>query len=305
MRWQQKAKIMNLCSKLPFGGGIYKVIQKKFGRLRANPMARLPAQAEMTKWILDDGQEIIGKRFFEVGTGHVPIAPIGFFLCGAQSTVTVDLHRRIDWGVTRDSLKWIASHKNEVFRYYSNLVGKNLFDQRFELLESCRHDPYVFFQKAGIDYLAPMDAAETSLPSNFIDYHFSLTVLEHIPLSIIHRISLEAKRILKPNGMAVHFVDLSDHFQHSDQTISSINFLRYSESEWNRIAGNEFAYCNRLRVSDYLSKWEKMGFKIHRKEIFTDEQCQKVLDAGFLVDEMFQNYNIDDLCSTKLRVALK
>lgn len=268
-------------------------------------MARLPAQTEMTKWILDEGREIIGKRLFEVGTGHVPVTPIGFFLCGAQSTVTVDLHRRIDWGLTRDSLKWIASHKNDVFRYYSNLVGENLFDQRFELLQSRWHDPYDFLKKAGIDYLAPMDAADTQLPNNSIDYHFSVTVLEHIPLPVIQSIFLEAKRILKPNGMAVHFVDMSDHFQHTDQTISRINFLRYSESEWNRIAGNEFAYCNRLRVSDYLSKWKEMGFRIHRKEILIDEQSQKVLHGGFLVDEMFRKYTMDDLCTTQLRVVLK
>jgi SAM-dependent methyltransferase len=286
-------------------GGGYKLIQKTFGRLKANPMARMPAQAEMAKWILDEGQGIIGKRFFEVGTGHVPVAPIGFFLCGAQSTITVDLHRRIDWGLTRESLEWIANHKKEVFGNYKGVLEKDLFEQRFELLQSCQHDPPQFFKRAGIDYRAPMDAADTQLPHNCIDYHFSITVLEHIPLPVIQSIFLEAKRILKPNGMAVHFVDLSDHFQHTDQTISRINFLCYSETEWNRIAGNEFAYCNRLRVSDYLSKWEEMGFEIQRKEIFIDEQSQKVLQAGFLVDEMFQNYSIDDLCSTQLRIALK
>lgn len=268
-------------------------------------MARLPAQAEMAKWILDAGQGIDGKRFFEVGTGHVPVAPIGFFLCGAQSIVTVDLHRRIDWGLTRQSLEWIANHKNEVFNNYKNVVENDLFEQRFELLQSCQHNPSVFFKKAGIDYLAPMDAANTNLPHNSIDYHFSITVLEHIPLPVIQGIFFEAKRILKPNGMGTHFIDLSDHFQHTDQTISRINFLQYSESEWNRIAGNEFAYCNRLRVSDYLSKWEEMGFELRRKEIFIDEQSQKVMHEGFSVDKMFQNYSMDDLCSTQLRIALK
>ena len=40
----------------------------------------------------------------------------------------------------------------------------------------------------------------------------------------------------------MHFVDLSNHFQHQDQSITRINFLKFSDLEWNRIAGNEFAY---------------------------------------------------------------
>jgi hypothetical protein len=108
MRYQNKAWIMKLCASLPGEGALYRYIQKIFGRLKADPMSRLPAQAEIAKWIRDAGQDIVGIRFFEVGTGHVPVAPIGFFLCGAGSVVTVDLHRRIEWGLTRKSLEWMA-----------------------------------------------------------------------------------------------------------------------------------------------------------------------------------------------------
>ena len=48
-------------------------------------------------------------------------------------------------------------------------------------------------------------------------------------------------------------VDYSDHFSHSDQTISSINFLRYSDDEWQRYAGNRYMYMNRLRHDDVLA----------------------------------------------------
>ena len=43
MRWQTKAKIMKSCAFLP-AGGIYRFIQKTFGRLKADPMSRIPAQ---------------------------------------------------------------------------------------------------------------------------------------------------------------------------------------------------------------------------------------------------------------------
>jgi hypothetical protein len=31
----------------------------------------------------------------------------------------------------------------------------------------------------------------------------------------------------------VHNIDFTDHFSHSDPSISSVNFLQFSESQWN------------------------------------------------------------------------
>ena len=70
-----------------------------------------------------------------------------------------------------------------------------------------------------------------------MDYHISTTVFEHIPRADIARILKEAKRILKKGGVAIHFIDLSDHFQHQDKSITRINFLRYSDEEWDKIGG--------------------------------------------------------------------
>lgn len=83
---------MKACATLP-AGGIYRFIQKKFGRLKANLMTRIPAQVKMARWILEMGGKIEGRTVFEVGTGHCPIVPIDFFLCGANKVITVDLHK--------------------------------------------------------------------------------------------------------------------------------------------------------------------------------------------------------------------
>lgn len=77
----------------------------------------------------------------------------------------------------------------------------------------------------------------------------------------------EAFRLLKKDGVALHFIDLSDHFQQQDASIAEFNFLRYSESEWERIAGNEFAYTNRLRTSDSLSIFREVSFVVLRKNV--------------------------------------
>ena len=98
---------------------------------------------------------------------------------------------------------------------------------------------------------------------------------------------------------------MSDHFQHQDKSITSINFLRYSEKEWDKIAGNQFAYCNRLRVSDYFALFKEVGFDVCHKEVQEDKEARESMKSGFVVDERFRGYKVDDLCVTELRVTLK
>ncbi|MFM7529689.1 MAG: class I SAM-dependent methyltransferase [Nodosilinea sp.] len=104
-----------------------------------------------------------------------------------------------------------------------------------------------------IEYIAPGDASHLDMPENLIDFHTSYTVFEHIPPENIIAILKEGRRILKKNGIFVHCIDYSDHFSHSDKSISSINFLQFSNDQWHRIAGNRYAYTNQLRHDDFLN----------------------------------------------------
>jgi SAM-dependent methyltransferase len=305
VRWQRKAAIMRVAARLPFGDRLYRWGQKAIGRLRADPMNRLPMQVEMVRWLGHRGTSVQGASLFEVGAGHIPIVPIGFFLSGAARVITVDLHRRIDWGLTRDSLEWIASHRGEVQELYADVLPGGFFDERFAVVAKWRDNPSRFLKEAGIEYMAPTDAAHTDLPSQSMDCHFSVTVLEHIPPAVLADIFAEAKRVLRPNGTAIHFVDLSDHFQHQDQSITRINFLRFSDSEWIRIAGNEFAYCSRLRAGDYLRLFQEAGFAIARIETLTDPESFLALKNGLPIDSEFRAHANDELGATALKMMLR
>ena len=270
-------------------------------------MSRIPSQIEMARWIFDMGGKVEGKTFFEVGTGHNPIVPIGFFFCGAEKVITVDLHRSLDFGILKKSLVWMSENRDEICGYYDGVTNPQIAQiiERMDLIDRLKEMPEKFLSEANIQYLAPADAADTGLPDASVDYHISTTVFEHIPGVDIKRILKEAKRILKKDGMAIHFIDLSDHFQHQDKSISRINFLRYSDKEWNKIAGNEFAYCNRLRVSDCLALFKEAGFDVCRKEATVDDEARKNMENGFMVDEKFRGYSVDELCVAGFRVALK
>jgi len=306
MRWKHKAAIARACARLPLGAKLYKIGQKRLGQLRAQPEVRLTAQVEMVRWLIKYGMPVLKGNFLEVGTGHIPVIPIGFYLAGAEQTITVDANRRIDWDLTRASLEWIAAHHARLaILYNGDIVDKALFDERFATLTESMSNPRRFFEKAGIRYLAPGNAAHTELPSASFDCHFSMTVLEHIPADVLSDIFTEAKRILRPEGVALHFIDPSDHFQHQDRSITPINFLKYSDEEWLRLAGNEFTYCNRLRASDFLKLASDAGFIKVRCETTIDEPSKSVIRSGFVIAERFARYKLDDLCTRTLRVMWK
>jgi Methyltransferase domain len=302
MRWQRKAAIARVCAQLPFGEHLYRAGQRRFGELRAQPARRLGAQVEMARWLSSSGMGVEGRDFFEVGTGHIPVVPIGFFLSGARQCITVDLHRRIDWDLTRETLHWIATHQDELGALYQQVTRREVFRERLARLVELRDKPTQFFDQAAVRYMAPRDAAHTGLASASLDCHFSMTVLEHVAPPALEGILREARRILKPGGAALHFIDPGDHFAHSDRSISAINFLRYSARDWQRVAGNEFAYCNRLRASDFLSMAARVGFCAARTEIEVDKSAKQLLAQSFPLDSGFRHYEVDDLCATSLRV---
>ena len=113
--------------------------------------------------------------------------------------------------------------------------------------------------RIGIDYLAPADARNLPFDNDYFDAHVSYTVLEHIPRDVLRDIFIEAKRIVRPAGVILHNVDFTDHFSHSDRHISAINFLKFNECDYDRLAGNKFMYMNRLRDDDFRALWHELS----------------------------------------------
>jgi len=302
--WKVKAAVMKICDWLPFGGKIYKGIQKTIGRLDADPMSRIPLQIEIVKWLEKSGRRVNGMRVLEVGTGHLPIVPIGLFICGALEVITVDLNRRLDWQLTAKALQWIASNEECIYSLYGGIVSKQELDERLGLIKSQKYQPENFCKLANITYLAPADATKLNLPNESIDLHLSVTVFEHIPRDILSGIMSEAKRLLTKDGVALHAIDLSDHFEHTDKSIPKINFLRFSDKQWKIIAGNQFAYCNRLRASDYLSIFRGQNWTIENVITEIDSGSVEVISSGWEFDKLFAEYKVDDLCTITLWVLL-
>jgi SAM-dependent methyltransferase len=106
------------------------------------------------------------------------------------------------------------------------------------------------------EYLTGGVASLAQIPSETVSFCFSNAVLEHIPRNEFETLARELYRLLKPGGVSIHRVDLSDHLG------GGLNNLRFSEKLWE---GNLFRrsgfYTNRLRFGELLQLFRGAGFK--------------------------------------------
>jgi hypothetical protein len=91
-------------------------------------------------------------------------------------------------------------------------------------------------------------------------------------------------------------IDYSDHFSHADESISAINFLQYSDTEWSGYADNRYMYMNRLRHDDLIRLFESSGHRVLAVTTDVDDRARALLEAGALsVDERFRDKSHDIL----------
>jgi hypothetical protein len=139
------------------------------------------------------------------------------------------------------------------------------------------------------------------LPAGSIDLQTSYTVFEHIPRPVLASILRESSRLLANGGVTCHHIDPSDHFSHEDSTISAIHFLRFSETEWERYAGNQFAYHNRMRVHQYRQLYEDCGHSLLQWKEVVDPRSLAEIRSGFPLHAEFQSLAPEILSTTVVR----
>lgn len=305
MGYRLKAAIQQVVALLPNGlaNTAYYFLQRRFGRLRE--IDPLPYFQNALTLIRAAGPAncIDGRVVFEVGTGRTANIPLAFWLAGAKRVITFDLNRYLRPELMLESIHACRPRLIEIVQLFKN-NGVPLHQDRLQALIACESASSVL-TLAGIEYHAPADAAGTGLADASIDWHVSVNVLEHIPPQILIAILTEARRILRPDGLLIHQVDPSDHFAHTDHSLHAVNFLRYSESQWKRIAGNQFMYQNRLRFPEYLRMVDETGFRITASETEIDGPALSQLNKGFPVHVDFRHYAPEDLAVTKLIFSAK
>ncbi len=299
MHWKLKAAIQNAVAFLPasISYAVYYAMQRRWGSLKnLNPSSRLAAGIGIWNRIRLQGYDPTGRVFFELGTGRVPLAPLAYWLMGAEKTITLDINPYVKAELVVDSLRYIANGNQQIRALFGPLLHNKRFDDLVAFSQGPGFSLTDFLKLCRIEYIAPGYAEKTNLPSESIDFHTSHTVIEHISPGTLRVMLEEGNRIVKPNGLFVHGVDYSDHFSHSDGHISPINFLRYSNDEWRRYARNQYMYVNRIRHDDIIALLQSVGHEILATELDIDQQTYRFLaDGNFQLDARFNTKSLETL----------
>jgi SAM-dependent methyltransferase len=296
MKWKHKALVQRLIARLPEHMSLpaYYFLQRRFGGLgRVDHLYTLNQGRRILDRIVAQKRPIASRVFLEVGTGRALNIPITLWLCGAEEVITVDLNPYLQEAMVFELIGYIRCHGEEACQSLKPYADEPGFRARLHRLISSEGNLSRLLAMMNVRYLAPADAAALPLPSESIDYHVSSTVFEHVPPDALERILAEGKRLLRDGGLFVHGISLSDHFSHSDKSISSINFLQFTEDEWAHYAGNRFMYHNRLRIDDYLALFERVGIAIVSVASTLDERAAEELRKGFPLDGRFKNKSIE------------
>ncbi len=112
-----------------------------------------------------------------------------------------------------------------------------------------------------LNYLAPMTLKQINDENLKFDACISSTTLEHLPKKELVESFYLLKSIVKSNGVISAVIDYSDHYSHTDTSISNLNFLRFSEDQWKKY-NTKMLFQNRLRHQDYREIFKKIGFTI-------------------------------------------
>ncbi len=126
-------------------------------------------------------------------------------------------------------------------------------------------------QDYGIYYIAPYDTTKTHLGNKSIDACISTNTLEHIPKSDIISIFNELHRILKDEGIISAIIDYSDHYAHTDDSISLLNFLKFTPHQWKKY-NHKFNFQNRLRHYEYINIFKNAGFTVIKENLIYAEK---------------------------------
>lgn len=222
---------------------------------------------------------IAGQKTLELGTGWYPVIPISLFLCGVERVHTVDISNLlnkekfettlerfmalIEQGKLKDYLPAAKEARIDTFQAVYNELSQ------LSLAEA--------LQKLHITYWVEDARDLKPLANDSIDLVHSNNTFEHVYPDILKAILLEFKRVVKPNGVQSHFVDMSDHFAHFDTSINIYNFLKYSNKTWDKIIDNSIQPQNRWRYPQFLDLYQSLGIPVSDTDYRPGDQ--KALDS--------------------------
>jgi SAM-dependent methyltransferase len=302
MHWRLKGVIQSALGSLPFGGEkLHYFLQRHAGGLK-NFDRECDIKVEdfrlMVKHLRSVGVGTDNTRFVEIGSGWYPTFPFCLYLSGAHRVHTLDLNRHMKADLTLACATRLGQHVATIAEACGGDASRITAKQQALVRALAQNATVEQATEGVVHYLAPADASKCDLLDDSVDVVFSNSVLEHIPGPVIEGCFTEARRILRAGGVVFHSVNCGDHYAYVDSSIHQLNYLQYSDAQWQRW-NNRFLYQNRLRAVDFTNMARAAGFLI---ELDTSRPHPKRLQelTGIAVDASFSSYTPEQLAITSI-----
>ena len=304
-KWILKAVVQKTISFLPYKHRINFLFQKYITK-----GVRLSDDYFQDKLIHFKHHQAFGRKYlgtlerkdvFELGTGWYPVIPIAFFLNNVARVKTVDIAGLLSKnGLILTMEKFLSYHKSGQLREILNYDTQKISHLEDLMGQSDELDLAGMLAKINTEYMVG-DAAEIEVKAASVDLFVSNNTFEHVYPADLRRLLERFKQLVKPGGLMVHFIDMSDHFAHLDQSITIYNFLQFSEKTWQGI-DNTIQPQNRWRMNQYRDLYRTLEIPVTEEQVRSGDL--QALDSVPL-DPFFKRMSPEDVAISHAYVVSK
>jgi 2-polyprenyl-3-methyl-5-hydroxy-6-metoxy-1,4-benzoquinol methylase len=127
------------------------------------------------------------------------------------------------------------------------------------------------YEMLGFRYIVDPAGLMKDLSRGKFRLAISAGVMEHIPGAAVPSFVSNMASMLKPGGLGIHSINITDHLYLYDRSVSPKQYLTYSELLWHLLYENRVQYINRIQRSTWLKIFASAGFNVvEEKGSYTD-----------------------------------
>lgn len=301
MQWWVHWGMQYLLAKTPGGELVHQLLQEKVGQLRNLEQGNQFDNAiKILGLATKHGGDLRGKRVVEFGTGWVPAIPVALAIAGCEIH-TFDVSSLSKPEYLQRTLRAWEPRLQKLAEATQQSICE--IAERWEQL--ARHNDLESLCRAtGGVALAPCDTTNLPDESGTYDLSVSNLVFQCVPESLVIPVLRESARLLKPSGLAVHRMHLTDEYTRNDPQRHDLDFLKLDRTTWDRWFNHRLKVQNRWRAAQFIQAFEEIGLT----PIEVIQRCQQS-DIDYVrslnVAAEFQGRDELDLASIALTVTLQ
>ncbi len=207
------------------------------------------------------------KNLLEIGAGKSLEQNIylSYKFDNKINQTAIDINHMIDFQLFNDASKQISQLMNKNFK--GNIKNYNELTNNYN-----------------IKYYAPYNIDKLIKADKKFDLCISTTTLEHFSYADLNDFLKKINFTLENKKLISSIIDYSDHYAHTDNKITYLNFLKFSKIEWRKY-NNKYLFQNRMRHQDYRNLFLQNNFEV------LEENKGKMLDK---IEGISNEFNVND-----------